>query len=45
MIEESLKIEMEKELEKSVQEMKDESAYDANPLEKYMKIIQQDRSF
>ncbi|XP_046528477.1 centriole and centriolar satellite protein OFD1 [Equus quagga] len=43
MIEESLKIEMEKELEKSVQEMKDESAYDANPLEKYMKIIQQDQ--
>uniref|UniRef100_A0A5F5PX80 OFD1 centriole and centriolar satellite protein n=1 Tax=Equus caballus TaxID=9796 RepID=A0A5F5PX80_HORSE len=43
MIEESLKIEMEKELEKSVQEMKDEPAYDANPLEKYMKIIQQDQ--
>uniref|UniRef100_A0A9L0JWL5 OFD1 centriole and centriolar satellite protein n=1 Tax=Equus asinus TaxID=9793 RepID=A0A9L0JWL5_EQUAS len=43
MIEESLKIEMEKELEKSIQEMKDESAYDANTLEKYMKIIQQDQ--
>lgn len=41
MIEESLKIEMEKELEASIQEMKDKSACAENPLEKYMKIIQQ----
>lgn len=41
MIEESLKIEIEEELEKSVQEQKDKSAPDENPLEKYMKIIQQ----
>ncbi|XP_036029962.1 oral-facial-digital syndrome 1 protein isoform X4 [Onychomys torridus] len=41
MIEESLKIEIEEELEKSVQEQKDKSAHDENPLEKYMKIIQQ----
>ncbi|XP_014441140.1 oral-facial-digital syndrome 1 protein homolog [Tupaia chinensis] len=41
MIEESLKIEMEKELEKSMQESKDKSAHSQNPLEKYMKIIQQ----
>ncbi|XP_055469329.1 centriole and centriolar satellite protein OFD1 isoform X4 [Psammomys obesus] len=40
-IEESLKIEMEEELEKSVQEQKDKSACGENPLEKYMKIIQQ----
>ncbi|XP_050998568.1 centriole and centriolar satellite protein OFD1 isoform X2 [Acomys russatus] len=40
-IEESLKIEMEEELEKTVQEQKDKSAYGENPLEKYMKIIQQ----
>ncbi|XP_011361236.1 oral-facial-digital syndrome 1 protein isoform X2 [Pteropus vampyrus] len=41
MIEESLKIEMEKELEGSIQEMKDKSARAENPLEKYMKIIQE----
>ncbi|XP_031226989.1 oral-facial-digital syndrome 1 protein isoform X2 [Mastomys coucha] len=41
MIEESLKIEMEEELEKSVQDQKDKSAHGENPLEKYMKIIQQ----
>ncbi|XP_005074242.1 LOW QUALITY PROTEIN: oral-facial-digital syndrome 1 protein [Mesocricetus auratus] len=41
MIEESLKIEMEEELEKSIQEPKDKSTHDENPLEKYMKIIQQ----
>ncbi|XP_008570172.1 PREDICTED: oral-facial-digital syndrome 1 protein isoform X3 [Galeopterus variegatus] len=41
MIEESLKIEMEKELEMSIQEMKDKSAHGESPLEKYMKIIQQ----
>ncbi|XP_055477089.1 centriole and centriolar satellite protein OFD1-like [Psammomys obesus] len=40
-IEESLKIEMEEELEKSAQEQKDKSACGENPLEKYMKIIQQ----
>lgn len=38
MIEESLKVEIE---EKSVQEQKDKSAHGENPLEKYMKIIQQ----
>ncbi|XP_014646596.1 PREDICTED: oral-facial-digital syndrome 1 protein isoform X2 [Ceratotherium simum simum] len=43
MIEESLKVEMEKELEKSIQEMKEKSAYGENTLEKYMKIIQQDQ--
>ncbi|CAH7478414.1 Ofd1 [Phodopus roborovskii] len=41
MIEESLKIEIEEELEKSVQEPKDKSTHGENPLEKYMKIIQQ----
>ncbi|OBS71453.1 hypothetical protein A6R68_00030 [Neotoma lepida] len=41
MIEESLKIEIEEELEKSVQEQKDKSAHGENPLEKYLKIIQQ----
>lgn len=41
MIEESLKSEIEEELEKSVQEQKDKSAHGENPLEKYMKIIQQ----
>ncbi|CAO2624028.1 Centriole and centriolar satellite protein OFD1 [Lemmus lemmus] len=41
MIEESLKVEIEDELEKSVQEQKDKSAHGENPLEKYMKIIQQ----
>ncbi|GAB1303282.1 Oral-facial-digital syndrome 1 protein homolog [Apodemus speciosus] len=41
MIEESLKIEMEEELEKSVQDQKDKSIHGENPLEKYMKIIQQ----
>ncbi|XP_060248276.1 centriole and centriolar satellite protein OFD1-like [Meriones unguiculatus] len=40
-IKESLKIEMEEELEKSAQEQKDKSACGENPLEKYMKIIQQ----
>ncbi|XP_037013362.2 centriole and centriolar satellite protein OFD1 isoform X2 [Artibeus jamaicensis] len=40
MIEESLKIEMEKDLEVSVQEMKDKPACDESPFEKYMKIIQ-----
>ncbi|XP_006892480.1 PREDICTED: oral-facial-digital syndrome 1 protein [Elephantulus edwardii] len=42
-IEESLKIEMEKELETSVQEMKDKSDRGENALEKYMKIIQEQR--
>lgn len=42
-IEESLKIEMEKELEISIQEMKDKSVCAENPLEKYMKIIQEDQ--
>ncbi|KAL4697867.1 hypothetical protein H8957_001193 [Semnopithecus entellus] len=41
--EESLKIEMESELEMSNQEMKDKSAYSENPLEKYIKIIQQEQ--
>ncbi|XP_054437042.1 centriole and centriolar satellite protein OFD1 isoform X2 [Pteronotus mesoamericanus] len=41
MIEESLKIEMEKQLEVSVEEMKDKSVCGENPLEKYMKIIQE----
>lgn len=41
MIEESLKSEIEEELEKSIQEQKDKSAHGENPLEKYMKIIQQ----
>lgn len=41
MIEESLKVEIEEELEKSVQEQKDKSAPGENPLEKYMKLIQQ----
>ncbi|XP_071069219.1 centriole and centriolar satellite protein OFD1 isoform X2 [Dasypus novemcinctus] len=44
MIEESLKIEMEKELEMSAQEMKDKSACGENPLEKYMRLIQQGRA-
>ncbi|XP_059944253.1 centriole and centriolar satellite protein OFD1-like isoform X3 [Mesoplodon densirostris] len=41
--EESLKMEMEKELEMSIQEMKDKSksVCSENPLEKYMKILQQ----
>ncbi|XP_077002424.1 centriole and centriolar satellite protein OFD1 isoform X4 [Tamandua tetradactyla] len=43
-IEESLKIEVEKELEMSVQEMKDKSACGENPLEKYMQLIQQGRA-
>ncbi|KAM9180193.1 centriole and centriolar satellite protein OFD1 isoform 2-T2 [Dugong dugon] len=43
MIEESLKIEMEKELEMSAQEIKDKSVCGENPLEKYMKIIQEGR--
>ncbi|XP_042638468.1 oral-facial-digital syndrome 1 protein [Orycteropus afer afer] len=41
MIEESLMIEMEKELETGVQEVKDKFAGAENPLEKYMKIIQE----
>lgn len=41
MIEESLKIEMKKELEASVQDVKGKSAQGENPLEKYMKIIQE----
>ncbi|XP_045852529.1 oral-facial-digital syndrome 1 protein-like isoform X4 [Meles meles] len=41
MIEESLKIEMEKEI--SVEEMKDQFVCGENPLEKYMKIIQQEQ--
>ncbi|XP_022374035.1 oral-facial-digital syndrome 1 protein isoform X2 [Enhydra lutris kenyoni] len=41
MIEESLEIEMEKEI--SVEEMKGQSVCGENPLEKYMKIIQQDQ--
>uniref|UniRef100_A0A8D2DKM2 OFD1 centriole and centriolar satellite protein n=1 Tax=Sciurus vulgaris TaxID=55149 RepID=A0A8D2DKM2_SCIVU len=41
MIEESLKIEMKKDLEMSVQDAKDKSAEGENPLEKYMKIIRQ----
>ncbi|XP_011854773.1 PREDICTED: oral-facial-digital syndrome 1 protein-like [Mandrillus leucophaeus] len=49
MTEESLKIEMENELEManelemSNQEMKDKSAHSENPLEKYIKIIQQEQ--
>uniref|UniRef100_F6TGA2 OFD1 centriole and centriolar satellite protein n=1 Tax=Callithrix jacchus TaxID=9483 RepID=F6TGA2_CALJA len=39
----SVKIEMENELEMSNQEMKDKSAHSENPLEKYMKIIQQEK--
>ena len=43
LIEQSLKLEMEKEYESSVQEMKDKSksVSGENPLEKYMKIMQQ----
>lgn len=41
MIEESLKIEMEKEIR--VEEMKGQSVCGENPLEKYLKIIQQDQ--
>ncbi|XP_055284548.1 centriole and centriolar satellite protein OFD1-like [Moschus berezovskii] len=43
LIEESLKLEMDKEYESSVQEMKDKSksVCGENPLEKYMKILQQ----
>ncbi|XP_074247526.1 centriole and centriolar satellite protein OFD1 isoform X3 [Saimiri boliviensis] len=41
--EESVKIEMENELEMSNQEMKDKPAHSENPLEKYMKIIQQEK--
>ncbi|XP_036768853.2 centriole and centriolar satellite protein OFD1 isoform X1 [Manis pentadactyla] len=39
--EESLKIEMEKELQMSIQEMEDKSVCGESPLEKYMKILQQ----
>ncbi|KAF7470337.1 centriole and centriolar satellite protein OFD1 isoform X2 [Marmota monax] len=41
MIEESLKIEMKNELEMTVQDVRDKSTHGENPLEKYMKIIQQ----
>ncbi|KAG3271698.1 hypothetical protein H1C71_029924, partial [Ictidomys tridecemlineatus] len=41
MIEESLEIEMKKELEMTVQDVRDKSTHGENPLEKYMKIIQQ----
>ncbi|KAM4818398.1 centriole and centriolar satellite protein OFD1 isoform 2-T2 [Thomomys bottae] len=41
LIEESLRIEMEKELKTSVQEVNDKSAHEENPLEKYMRVIQQ----
>ncbi|KAK2108620.1 oxidative DNA demethylase [Saguinus oedipus] len=43
MTEEALKIEMENELEVSNQEMKDKSVHSENPLEKYMKILQQEQ--
>ncbi|KAM5335643.1 centriole and centriolar satellite protein OFD1-like [Glossophaga mutica] len=43
MIEESLKIEMEKELGVSIQQMKDRSVCGENPFEKYMKIIQENQ--
>ncbi|XP_045685913.1 oral-facial-digital syndrome 1 protein-like [Phyllostomus hastatus] len=43
MIEESLKIEMEKELEVSIQKMKDRSVCGENPFEKYMKIIHENQ--
>ncbi|XP_037018204.2 centriole and centriolar satellite protein OFD1-like [Artibeus jamaicensis] len=43
MIEESLKIEIEKELGGSIQEMKDRSVCGENPLEKYMKIIKENQ--
>ncbi|XP_045381013.2 centriole and centriolar satellite protein OFD1 isoform X6 [Camelus bactrianus] len=44
-IEESLKMEMEKEIEMSIQEMKEKSKSGGggSPLEKYMKILQQDQ--
>ncbi|XP_006835758.1 PREDICTED: oral-facial-digital syndrome 1 protein [Chrysochloris asiatica] len=41
MIEESLKIEMQEELETSVQDSTAQSAGSENPLEKYMKVIQE----
>uniref|UniRef100_A0A8C9M6S4 Oral-facial-digital syndrome 1 protein n=1 Tax=Panthera tigris altaica TaxID=74533 RepID=A0A8C9M6S4_PANTA len=41
MIEESLKIEMEKEMEMTVEETKDQPVCGENPLEKYMRILQQ----
>ncbi|XP_048192882.1 oral-facial-digital syndrome 1 protein isoform X2 [Perognathus longimembris pacificus] len=43
MIEESLKIEMENELKTSVQEVNGNSADEGNPLEKYMRVIQQEQ--
>ncbi|XP_045711979.1 oral-facial-digital syndrome 1 protein isoform X2 [Phyllostomus hastatus] len=43
MIEESLKIEMEKELEVSIQDMKDTPVCAESPFEKYMKIIQENQ--
>ncbi|XP_036914027.1 oral-facial-digital syndrome 1 protein-like [Sturnira hondurensis] len=44
MIEESLKIEIEKELGVSIQEVKDRSVCGENPFEKYMKIIQENQN-
>lgn len=43
MIEESLKIEMEDELEVSIQDMKDRPVCGESPFEKYMKIIQENQ--
>ncbi|XP_043426588.1 LOW QUALITY PROTEIN: oral-facial-digital syndrome 1 protein [Prionailurus bengalensis] len=43
MIEESLKIEMEKEMEMTVEETKDQPVCGENPLEKYMRILQQNQ--
>ncbi|XP_058532441.1 centriole and centriolar satellite protein OFD1 [Ochotona princeps] len=43
MIEESLKIEMKKELETNIAEMKDKPVHGDNPLDKYMKLIQQEQ--
>ncbi|XP_025790433.1 oral-facial-digital syndrome 1 protein [Puma concolor] len=42
-IEESLKIEMEKEMEMTVEETKDQPVCGENPLEKYMRILQQNQ--
>uniref|UniRef100_A0A8C9DCA1 OFD1 centriole and centriolar satellite protein n=1 Tax=Panthera leo TaxID=9689 RepID=A0A8C9DCA1_PANLE len=43
MIEESLKIEMEKEMEMTVEETKDQPVCGENPLKKYIRILQQHR--
>ncbi|XP_055987236.1 centriole and centriolar satellite protein OFD1 [Sorex fumeus] len=43
LIEQTLNLNIEKENEPNVEETKEESACDDNPLEKYMKIIQQDQ--